>query len=182
MSKKIVVITGSPRKDGNTFRMAEAFVKAAEEKGNPVTRFDAAFLDVGGCKSCGSCYQGGKPCCFGDDFNKVAPAIIDADVVVFAMPVYWYSLPAKMKAVLDKFMAFRVGGKDISGKECALLSCCEEHAMSMFDGVRITIERTAELLGWKMIGEVCIPEVLMPGDIEKTDGCEKAAELGASIR
>lgn len=98
------------------------------------------------------------------------------------MPVYWYSLPAKMKAVLDKFMAFRVGGKDISGKECALLSCCEEHAMSMFDGVRITIERTAELLGWKMIGEVCIPKVLMPGDIEKTDGCEKAAELGASIR
>lgn len=181
MGKKIVVITGSPRKDGNTFRMAEAFIQAAEEKGNTVARFDAAFLEVGGCNSCGSCYQGGKPCYIDDDFNKVAPAIVDADVVVFAMPVYWYSLPAKMKAVLDKFMAFRVGGKDISGKECALLSCCEEHTMSMFDGVRITIERTAELLGWKMIGEICVPKVLMVGDIEKTDGCERAAELGEFI-
>ena len=49
MSKKIVVITGSPRKNGNSFAMTEAFINAAEEKGHTVTRFDAAMKKVGGC-------------------------------------------------------------------------------------------------------------------------------------
>ena len=49
MSKKIVVITGSPRKGGNSFAMTEAFIRAAEEKGHTVTRFDAAMKNVGGC-------------------------------------------------------------------------------------------------------------------------------------
>ena len=52
MSKKIVVITGSPRKHGNSFAMTDAFIKAAEAKGHTVTRFDAAFKKVGGCHAC----------------------------------------------------------------------------------------------------------------------------------
>lgn len=181
MGKKIVVITGSPRTDGNSFRMAEAFSQAAQENGHSVEKFDAAFLHIEGCQSCGSCYKNGKACQNEDDFNKVALSVLAADVIVFATPVYWYSIPAKLKAVIDKFMAFRVGGQNIYGKECVLLSCCEEHDISMFDGVRILIERTAEFLQWKMIGEVLITDVLLPGDIDKTDGCKKAAEIGSSI-
>ena len=56
MSKKIVVITGSPRKNGNSFAMTEAFIKAAEEKGHTVTRFDAAMKKVGGCHAWESMY------------------------------------------------------------------------------------------------------------------------------
>ena len=52
MSKKIIVITGSPRKNGNSFAMTEAFIKAAEDKGHTVTRFDAAMKQVGGCHAC----------------------------------------------------------------------------------------------------------------------------------
>ena len=52
MSKKIVVITGSPRKNGNSFAMTDAFIKAAEEKGHRVTRFDAAEMNVSGCHAC----------------------------------------------------------------------------------------------------------------------------------
>lgn len=181
MKKKIVVITGSPRADGNSFRMAEAFIQAAQAKGHTVERFDAAFLHVEGCQSCGSCYKDGAACCYEDDFNEVAASVLAADMIVFVTPVYWYSLPAKLKAVIDKFMAFRVGGQNIHGKECVLISCCEEHDLSMFDGVRIIIERTAELLQWKMVDEILIPKVLLAGDIDKTDGCKKAAELGASI-
>ena len=48
MSKKIVVITGSPRKKGNSFAMTAAFIKAAEEKGHTVKRFDASVTDKGG--------------------------------------------------------------------------------------------------------------------------------------
>lgn len=177
MSKKIVVITGSPRKNGNSFAMTDAFIKAAEAKGHTVTRFDAAMKSVGGCRACETCFKTGKACSFDDDFNTIAPAILEADAVVFTMPVYWYSIPAQIKGVIDRIFSFVVGGKDISGKECGLITCCEEEDLSVMDGVRIPIERSAALLKWHMVGEVLIPGVLNVGDIGKTDGCEQAAAL-----
>ena len=177
MSKKIVVITGSPRKNGNSFAMTDAFIKAVQEKGHTVTRFDAAMKKIGGCHACETCYSTGKACTFDDDFNVIAPAILEADAIVFTMPVYWYSMPAQIKGVIDRFFSLVVGGKDIAGKECALITCCEEEDMSVMDGVRIPIERSAALLKWKMVGEVLVPGVLNTGDIEKTDGCKQAAAL-----
>ena len=79
MSKKIVVITGSPRKKGNSFAMTAAFIKAAEEKGHTVKRFDAAMMNVSGCHACETCFKTGKACSFDDDFNVIAPAIQEAD-------------------------------------------------------------------------------------------------------
>ena len=181
MSKKIVVITGSPRKNGNSFAMTEAFIKAAEQKGHTVTRFDAAMKKVGGCHACETCYSTGKACTFDDDFNTIAPAILEADAIVFTMPVYWYSIPAQIKGVIDRIFSLVVGGKDIAGKECALITCCEEKDMSVMDGVRIPMERMCALNKWKMIGEVLIPGVLNAGDIDKTDGCKRAAALADAI-
>ena len=181
MSKKIVVITGSPRKDGNSFAMTDAFIKAAEAKGHTVTRFDAAMKNVGGCRACETCFKTGKACSFDDDFNTIAPAILEADAVVFTMPVYWYSIPAQVKGVIDRLFSFCVAGKDVAGKECALITCCEEADMSVMDGVRVPLERSAALLKWKMVGEVLIPGVLKVGDIEKTDGCAQAAALADKI-
>ena len=181
MSKKIVIITGSPRKTGNSFAMTDAFIKAAETKGHTVTRFDAAMMNVGGCHACETCFKSGKACSFDDDFNKIAPAVLEADAVVFTMPVYWYSIPAQIKGVIDKLYSFCVAGKDIAGKECALIACCEEDDLSVLDGVRIPIERSAALLKWQMVGEVLAPGVLNTGDIEKTDGCQQAAALADKI-
>lgn len=79
MSKKIVVITGSPRKNGNSFAMTDAFIRATEAKGHTVTRFDAATKNVGGCHACESCFKTGKACSFDDDFNAIAPAILEGD-------------------------------------------------------------------------------------------------------
>ncbi len=181
MSKKIVVITGSPRKNGNSFAMTDAFIKEAKAKGHTVTRFDAAFKKVGGCHACETCYSTGKACTFDDDFNAIAPAILEADAIVFTMPVYWYSIPAQIKGVIDRIYSLVVGGKDISGKECALITCCEEDDMSVMDGVRIPMERMCALNKWKMVGEVLVPGVLNVGDVGKTDGCERAAALADSI-
>ena len=177
MSKNIVVITGSPRKNGNSFTMTDAFIKAAKAKGHNVTRFDAAMQKVGGCRACETCFKSGKACSFDDDFNLIAPAIEKADVVVFTMPVYWYSIPAQIKGVIDRIYSLVIGGKDISNKECALIACCEEDDKSVLDGVRVPIERSAALLKWKMVGEVLITGVLNVGDIDKTDGLKQAAAL-----
>lgn len=181
MKKNIVVITGSPRKNGNSIAMTEAFMAAAEKAGHTVARFDAAMMNVGGCRACETCYKTGKACSFDDDFNRIAPAIENADAVVFSMPVYWYTMPAQIKAVIDKMYALCVGNRPIAGKECALIACCEENDMTVLDGVRIPYERTAALLQWKSVGEVLVPGVLTAGEIDKTDGKAKAAALAALL-
>lgn len=177
MSKKIVIITGSPRKKGNSFAMTDAFIRSAKQKGHTITRFDAAMMNVEGCHACESCFKTGKACTFHDDFNTIAVAIKEADAVVFTTPVYWYSFPSQIKAVIDKLFSFYNARIDISGKECALIACCEENDVSVMDGVRIPLERSAALLKWDMIGEVMIPAVVNEGDIDKTDGCRQAAAL-----
>lgn len=174
---KIVVITGSPRKNGNSFAMTEAFIQETEHRGHSVERFDAAFLKIGGCHACMTCYKTGKACSFDDDFNPIADAILEADAVVYTMPVYWYSIPAQIKGVIDRIFSLVVGGKNIAGKKCGLIACCEEDDTSVLDGVRIPVERSATLLKWEMAGEVLIPGVLNIGDIEHTDGCKQAAAL-----
>lgn len=181
MSKKIVVITGSPRANGKSFAMTDSFIRAAQAEGHTVTRFDAAMLTIGGCHACETCYRTGRACSFEDDFNRIAPAVLEADAVVFTMPVYWYSIPAQIKGVIDRLYSLVVGGKPIAGKECALIACCEEKDPTVLDGVRIPIERTAALNGWTMVGEVLIPGVLRPGEIDGTDGCRQAAELAKKI-
>lgn len=110
MSKKIVVITGSPRKNGNSFAMTEAFIKAAEKKGHTITRFDIATMNVGGCRACETCFKTGKACSFNDDFNTIAPAIQEADAVVFSTPVYWYSM-IDIRAVIATYRRFKLKGK-----------------------------------------------------------------------
>ena len=181
MSKKIVVITGSPRKNGNSFAMTNAFIHAAKQKGYYVTRFDAAMMNLSGCHACETCFKTGKACSFDDDFNTVAPAILEADAVIFSMPVYWYSIPGQVKNLNYTLYSFFVGNKDISGKECGLIACCEEEDLSVMDGVRVPVERSAALLKWHIAGEVLIPGVLNAGDVDKTDGCRQAAELAEKI-
>lgn len=177
MSKKITVITGSPRKNGNSFAMTEAFISAAEKIGHSVTRFDAAMLNIGGCHACEACFKHGNACSFNDDFNSIAKAVAEADDIVFTFPVYWYSIPSQLKAVIDKLFSFCTAGKDISGKGCAVIACCEENDSTVFDGVKFSIERTAALLKWHMLGEVFVPGVYKCGDIDQTDGCRRATDL-----
>ncbi len=179
---KIVVLTGSPRRDGNSFAMTEAFIKAAENNEHTVSRFDTAFMNIGFCHACGMCCKTGKACAFESDFNgAMADAILEADVIVFSAPLYWYSIPAQLKCAIDKLYSLAAGGKDLSGKKCAVITCCEEDDPAVLEGFRIPIERTAELLKWTMIGEVLVPGVNVPGDVKKTDGCERAAALAEKI-
>lgn len=129
-------------------------------------RFDAAMMKIGGCHACMTCLRTGKACSFDDDFNIIAPHILDADAVVYAMPVYWYSISAQIKGVIDRVFSLVVGGK--AAKNTMQLS---------WDGVTMPLKRTFNLLKWDFVGEVCIPGVYNVGDIQNTDGCTQAAAL-----
>ena len=178
---KITVVTGSPRRGGNSFAMTDAFIREAEQCGHAVELFDAAFMKVGGCHACMTCYKTGRACSFNEEFDAVAASILSSDAVVFTMPVYWYSIPAQIKGVIDCLFSLVVGGKQVAGKRWGLIACCEEEDRTVLDGVRIPMERTAALLKWDLAGEVLVPGVLNEGDINKTDGCSEAAALAHKL-
>ena len=178
---KITVITGSPRKHGNSFAMTDAFIKEAEKCGHTIQRFDAAFMKITGCHSCMTCYKTGKACSYNEAFDTVASSILESDAVVFSTPVYWYSIPAQIKGVIYCLFSLVVGGKSYAGKKLVLITCCEEHDATVMDGIRIPMERTAALLKWEKAGEVLIPGVLNEGEISNTDGCRQAKELARKL-
>lgn len=176
--KKIVVLTGSPRKSGNSSRMADSFIAAAEKKGYDVTRFEAAHMNVGGCMACNQCYKkDGHACINNDDFNSIAPALLTADAIVFATPLYWFAFPAKLKAVIDKLTAFAASGKNFAGKTSALIACCGLDDPEVFKGMVYSYEVSMSLMNCRSAGKVLIPGIQHIGEIEKTSGEMQAAAL-----
>jgi multimeric flavodoxin WrbA len=101
---RIVVLTGSPRKNGNSAYLAEQFIRGAHEAGHEIFRFDSAHRKVEGCTACNSCGMDGD-CVLKDDFEIVRPHIITADMVVFVTPMYYFGFSTQIKKVIDRFYA-----------------------------------------------------------------------------
>lgn len=182
MAKNILVLTGSPRCGGNSDRMADAFIRGAQTAGHTVTKISTAQLHVQGCVACGGCYAApDRPCCHNDDFNSVALLVERADVVVFAAPLYWSTFPATIKRVIDNFYCFYAGQRSVEGKRAVLLSCGEDTAYNMFDGIQRAYELMLPVLGWGNSGMVLAPGVNEIGDVEKTDALKRCEKLGREI-
>ena len=178
---KIVILTGSPRKNGNSARLVSAFAQEARALCNEVKIFDTAFLKIDGCRHCEGCYKMGKPCVFDDDFNRVAVAIEQSDAVVFASPLYWSSFSAQLKACIDRFFCF-YNGKKLSSKKFALLGTCQDSTENAFAGMLLVYKGVVSLLGGVHVGEVLVPRVYAMDDVEKTDGITRAKELAARFK
>lgn len=115
MAKKIVILEGSPRKGGNTDLLSDAFMRGAKEEGSKVTKFYLAQKEIHPCMGCGACRRSeGHNCVFKDkdDFEEIIQAVIGADVLVVASPVYFYSLTAQTKTAIDRFYAREMEIKD----------------------------------------------------------------------
>lgn len=101
----IILLQGSPNKKGSTNILAEAFQRGAREAGHQVQRFDLMDFKIHTCTGCVSCgYEG--PCVQKDDNQKIREAILDADMIVFATPLYYYGMSAQLKTVIDRFCAY----------------------------------------------------------------------------
>ena len=173
---KIVILTASPREKGNSRALAAAFARAAAALGHQVTTFHCAELSVTPCTACFSCEDSGN-CVFHDDYDAIRAAISEADGIVMASPVYWYTFPAGIKAVMDRWYHLCMTGENFAGKKVALLGTCEDTTMDAFDGIRLSFEKSMEYLQGEMVGEILLPGVHALGDIEKTDGPARAQKL-----
>lgn len=111
----VVGISGSPRKGGNTeFLLGEA-IEVAKERGFQTERLLCSDLNVGFCKDCGSCAKG-KPCPEGDDAADVLEALVKADGIIVASPVYFGSVTAQLKAIFDRTIPLRRQGMKLKDK------------------------------------------------------------------
>ena len=176
---KIVVLTGSPRKNGNSAYLAEQFIKGAEEKGHEVFRFDCAFKQVEPCRACNRCGMNGS-CIFNDDFQELRPHLIDADMVVFATPMYYFSISAQMKRVIDRFYAIN-GQIKGAQKKAAFLMTYADTAKKEAEPMLVHYHTLMDYLGWTSVGEVVASGVWTAGSVRNTDYPQQAYQLGKSL-
>lgn len=102
---KIIILEGSPNRKGSSNLLADCFKQGAEEAGHTVKIIDAAHADIHPCTGCIHCgYEG--PCVQKDEMDRIRPKILEADMPVFATPLYYYGMSAQLKVLIDRFCAF----------------------------------------------------------------------------
>lgn len=182
MGKKIIVLNGSPRKNGNTSALVKAFREGAESAGHSVTEFWLEGMKINGCRGC---CAGGKnpesPCVQKDDMEQIYPAYKEADVVVLASPLYYWTISGQLKCAFDRLFAVAEcdPGYTNPRKESALLMAAEGNG---FEETVYWYDRLMGHIGWKDCGKVLCGGVMAVGDIEGKPELEEARRLGASIK
>ena len=101
--KNILVLSSSPRKNGNSDILCEQFIKGAEESGHNTEKIYISDMKINYCTGCGVCNTTGK-CVQNDEMEKLCEKILKADVIVFATPVYFYSMCGQMKVFIDRLV------------------------------------------------------------------------------
>lgn len=101
MSKKVVILSTSIRPNSNSDILAEEFARGAKENGNKVEKLSLVGKELQFCRGCLACQKTGK-CIIKDDANEIAEKVKNADVVVFATPVYYYAMSGQMKTLIDR--------------------------------------------------------------------------------
>ena len=103
--KKVLILSGSPRKGGNSDILCDQFMKGAIEQGNEVEKIFIAEKKIAPCSGCYFCRKSGGRCALNDDMGEILQKIIDCDVLVLSSPVYFYSMSAQLKMVIDRTVA-----------------------------------------------------------------------------
>ncbi len=99
--KNIVVVSSTPRNNGNSDVLANEFVRGAKEAGHNVTKVDIRKMSLNFCKGCFYCRTHGE-CVIKDDVNALLSVVQNADVLVFATPIYYYEMSGQLKTFLDR--------------------------------------------------------------------------------
>ena len=110
MSKKVLILSGSPRKNGNSDLLCDEFMRGAAESGNEVEKIRVAGKKIAPCSGCYYCAAHNGECVHKDDMAEILQKMIDADVIVLSSPVYFYSINAQLKAVIDRTIDFFISG------------------------------------------------------------------------
>lgn len=179
MSKKVLVISTSPRKGGNSETLADEFVRGARETGNDVEKITLYDKDIRFCKGCLVC-QNTQRCVIHDDADTIVQNMLTADVIVFATPIYYYGMCGQMKTLLDR--ANPLFPTDYRFRDIYLLAAAAEEDGHTVDGA------VTGLQGWidcfekaRLAGTVFAGGVTTVGEIQNHPALKQAYELGKNV-
>lgn len=179
MSKKVLVITSSFRKGGNSDSLAEAFANGAMEAGNKVEIITLRDKHIGFCHGCLVCLKTGK-CVMNDDAIGITEKMKHAEVIAFATPVYYYSVSGQLKTMLDR--ANSLYNSEYEFRDIYLLAAAAEDGEETVSGTQKAIQ------GWvdcfekaKLAGTVFAGGVAERGDIAGHRALEEAYSMGRKI-
>lgn len=183
MGKKIVILNGSPRKNGNTVGLVKEFTRGARETGNTVTEFFLDGMNINGCKGCFGGHSSREcPCVQKDDMNQIYPVVKECDVVVLATPLYYWNMSGQIRTAIDRLFALEERDGNLlrgHGRASALLMAAEGHG---FEDVVSYYDHLTEHLRWENLGHILAGGNGDVGEIEGKPELQKAYELGKSIQ
>ncbi len=175
----VLVLTGSPRKNGNTRILADAFVRGASEAGLDVTVIHTAGMNIAPCKGCNYCLDHEGVCIQKDDMAQIMPHLYVARTVGFATPVYYYGMTAQLKLALDRMYATL--GKPPAVDSCVLLAVYGDTDTTVPEALVHHYKAFTGYSKWKDLGIVTAEGVNAPGDIEGHPALAQARELGRRL-
>ena len=182
MGKRIVILNGSPRKNGNTSALVRAFREGAESAGHTVTEFFLGDREIHGCRGCFGGRSGREcPCVQRDGMADIYPAVRESGVLVLASPLYYWTVSGQLKTAVDRLFALEEGDGNLlrgHGRASALLMAAEGYG---FEDALAYYDHLMDHLQWRNLGHVLAGGVMDVGDIQGRQELEEARALGASI-
>lgn len=174
--KKIIIVTSSPRKNGNSEILAQKFADGAISAGNEVKTIAVRDIDLKFCTGCLYCNSHDK-CVLNDGMNALYESFRNADVLVFTTPVYYYSVSGQLKTFLDRLNPLYVSKNKF--KDIYLLATAADDSKSAMDGAIKDIQGWIDCFdGVSLKGVICGTGVTDKGEINNTDFPEQAYNMG----
>lgn len=179
MSKHVLILSGSPRKGGNSDLLCDEFLRGAQEAGNQVEKIFLRSKKIAPCNACYFCKRSGGQCAIQDDMAEVLDKMQAADVIVMASPVYFYSIDAQMKAVIDRSVA---RWTDIPSKEFYYIMTAAEDSEDVMECTLECFRGFARCLnGAREMGVIYGKGVYEAGAIRGTPAMKEAYEMGIQV-
>jgi len=176
--RKILVLCGSGRRNGNSEKLADAFIKGAGLK-NEVTKITLAAKKIAPCRGCDHCQKHNGQCAIADDMQEIYEALQRHNLLVFCTPVYYLGFSSQLKTVIDRTYAESAVGRKINA--AILLSVAGKKDDFVTDCVINEYTQLVHYLGFKSVGMVNAKGFENPTDIENSDSLNAAFELGKSL-
>jgi multimeric flavodoxin WrbA len=179
MSQRVLILSASPRRNGNSDILSALFMTGAIAEGNQVEKIFLRDKKINYCLGCLACQSNGGSCVQKDDMNEIIDKMIEADVIVMATPVYFYCMSAQLKTLIDRTCSRYTS---ISNKKFYLIATADDNSKNAMD------ETIAGFRGFmrcldnaKESGIIYGTGVCEVGDIKGHSALEQAYEMGKNI-
>lgn len=180
MSKKVLVLSASPHKNGNSDMLCDEFIKGAKQSGNDVEKIRVAAKNIAACLGCYYCRNHDGNCIHKDDMKEIMDKIIEADVIVMASPVYFYSINAQLKALIDRTVC---RWTQVRNKEFYYIVTMADEEAASADTALMCLRGYADCVEGAIEKGLIIGSGLYePGAVKDTVFMKEAYEMGLSVK